>query len=705
MPFTGISERSPTGSPEISPQGLVLAYDMNTLTPRGGMRDLSGEGNDGRVIGTTSIPGPFGPARAFRTASDYIDLPPGKSLHLRGPVSIAVWVKFARLGVHQHLVSYDDLYTLWVRESDRFRFSDTQGDAFESDGRIVTPGEWHPIVASFSGGAGTDLDGGNIAVYLDGHAVPGRAIGTWNPGRPVEGYVGKESHAGRQFHIPFLGEIAAVLVFRRALTAGEALAFADTPTVRIASSQASPNAPRIRPLALGGNSPSLAAPHALLTELQEEPVDPGRRPRAERRIEISLAPEPVSAGHRHWLTALPRAGAGIPRVVRITNILPPYRHRTLELLQASPIVRFEQWLMAAAERNRRWSPPPGDSVRVFRDWGIDLSHRNMASVHFNPGMIRELRARPPDLVILGGYEQPTCLLTGLMLDGMGIPFLLSSEGIDLGDSPTGRWVPSLVRELVNRSAGIIVAGRASRQHMLDLGAHADRIFVAPNAVDVRRFGPAESEDERKSARRILGLPDRTVCLYVGRLTDDKGIRDLLDAFGAVRPEREGLHLVLVGDGPLRPVVERRLVQDPALRETVTLVGYAPEELLPEYYRAADMFLFPTRRDIWGLVLNEAMSAGLPVISSDGAAATLDLIDDGETGLTFPRGRSGDLEAAILRLHEDPGLRHRMGREARRRILGGFTPEDQAEGFLDAIMTTLKRLGHLEVEVPKVEARA
>ena len=709
--FAGVSEHLPTGSPEISRAGLVLAYDMRTLTPRGALKDLSGRGNDGTLMGTELVEGPFGLARGFRDASDYVGLPFDRKLHIRGPISLAAWVRFAQLGVHQHIVAYDDLYTLWIDENDRFRFSDTRGDAFESDPRVVPVGEWAALVATFSGRRGTPLDVRNISIYVNGARAPGRAFGVWNPGTPIEGYVGKESHEG-QFHLPFLGEIAAVLVFRRPLSAREALAFAGGGSARAPGGAAAweragralwgPNRPAQHP----PDRWSAGEPDGPRTPaLETDPRPPAPVPRVG---EIARTGVDSEIGGGPW-TSGPPWGAGPwapPRVVRITNILAPYRLPTLEILQGSPLIHFEQWLMTTMERNRKWDPPRHTpDVRIFRDWGLDLSHHEIATAHFNPGMVWRLSRQPPDFAILGGYEQPTCLAAGLALTGSGVPYLLSSESISLGDSLIGRRVPFLARKLVQRSEGVIVPGRASRDHFLALGVPRDRIFLAPNSVDVNRFAPPRSPEEKRAARTALGLPDKVLCLYVGRLTYMKGITDLVGAFRALDPARRNAHLLILGEGPLRDTLDERIAREPSLSGSVSIAGYAPDDRLPEYYRAADIFVFPTRRDIWGLVLNEAMSAGLPVVASDGAAGAPDLIEPGVSGIIVPRAHPDELRDALVRLIEDPGLRDRMGRAARARILNGFTPMDQAMGFLAAILTTLRRLGRIPTGEGRLEAPA
>ena len=185
----------------------------------------------------------------------------------------------------------------------------------------------------------------------------------------------------------------------------------------------------------------------------------------------------------------------------------------------------------------------------------------------------------------------------------------------------------------------------------------------------------------------------------------KGITDLVGAFRALDPARRNAHLLILGEGPLRDTLDERIAREPSLSGSVSIAGYAPDDRLPEYYRAADIFVFPTRRDIWGLVLNEAMSAGLPVVASDGAAGAPDLIEPGVSGIIVPRAHPDELRDALVRLIEDPGLRDRMGRAARARILNGFTPMDQAMGFLAAILTTLRRLGRIPTGEGRLEAPA
>lgn len=388
-----------------------------------------------------------------------------------------------------------------------------------------------------------------------------------------------------------------------------------------------------------------------------------------------------------------------PRVVRVTNLIPPYRLPVWQAIDRRGEVRFETWLMASGEKNRRWTLPSAEvlNYRVFPDWGIDLSHRDMFIAHFNPGILNGLAREKPDLVILGGYSSPTCMLAVPVLRKHSIPFLFAIESTDVGDpesdSLLGRGLRLLRRKLVSTSSGVLVPGRAARNHAMGLGVPSQRIFLAPNSVDTDRFRPAPSRQKREEFRSVLGLPGGTLCLYVGGLSERKGLRVLLQAFRSSRRKLPDIHLVIVGEGPLREALSGHVDGDSVLKGHVHLAGFCSEEQLPLYYSACDLFVFPTRYDIWGMVLNEAMSSGLPVISSDGAGASMDLVDEGVTGYRVTAEDSEALEEALTRLGGDSALRQRMGHNARRRILSGFTPRHQADGVVRAVLQTLESGGH------------
>ncbi|HEY1649658.1 MAG TPA: glycosyltransferase family 4 protein [Terracidiphilus sp.] len=187
-------------------------------------------------------------------------------------------------------------------------------------------------------------------------------------------------------------------------------------------------------------------------------------------------------------------------------------------------------------------------------------------------------------------------------------------------------------------------------------------------VDVRRFSPGP-----ENVRVGLGFSreDRVIG-FVGRLTRDKGVPELIEAFDAVLQAEPKARLLLVGwfddaEDALAPAVRARIVSHPRIRLTGFVHDTAP------YYRALDVMVLPTWREGFPNVVLEAAATGVPVIATD-ATGSRDSVVPEVTGLLIPPGSPEAISQALLRLLEDPELRSEMGRAARLRVLARYTDE-------------------------------
>src|SRR6185369_9037132 len=175
------------------------------------------------------------------------------------------------------------------------------------------------------------------------------------------------------------------------------------------------------------------------------------------------------------------------------------------------------------------------------------------------------------------------------------------------------------------------------------------ISTAPNAVANPIF---ESRSRKTMAqvaleRQRLELPDRYL-LFVGRLVPEKGVQDLLQAYDALDDSlKSELSLVIVGDGPLRHSLQLRASR--IIQGSVKITGFVQRDELAAYYALAEMFVFPTYTDTWGLVVNEAMACGLPIIASSAAGCVADLVIDGWNGRVIKPGHISELTSSILHL--------------------------------------------------------
>jgi hypothetical protein len=230
-PYAGISENWPTGSSAILATGLVAAFDMETNTGDGLVRDFSGHGHHGTVRRTDLTAGRFGQARVFTTVDDRIDLPETAAFDLDGPLTVATWVLVRSVGLHQHIFACDDKFALWVTPQNQFRLGDTQGNGFSTLPGSVESDTWYSVVAVLYATRGDSLTDENIEIWVNGAPTEGTADPTWSSTvlHPTDACdVGFESHQGNaaRQRRPFVGIIDELLVFNRVLTPHEIRAHA-----------------------------------------------------------------------------------------------------------------------------------------------------------------------------------------------------------------------------------------------------------------------------------------------------------------------------------------------------------------------------------------------------------------------------------------------------------------------------------------------
>lgn len=259
----------------------------------------------------------------------------------------------------------------------------------------------------------------------------------------------------------------------------------------------------------------------------------------------------------------------------------------------------------------------------------------------------------------------------------GVPFVLWASLWAHPQTPAHRLSLLPMRHIYRRADAVVTYGPHVTRYV-ERYRSAGNVFEAPQAVDQWMFGKPVSEAKRAAARERMGASEEGfLALFVGRLVPEKGVATLLEAWGkAVVPG--GSALAFAGSGPLAPS-----------GLTVHPLGPIDRQDLPPLYAAADVLVLPsiataTFREPWGLVCNEAMHQGTPVIASDevGAAAG-GLVDDGRTGMVFPAGDADALAARLSALAAAPALRDQLGDQAHAKV-AEYTPQRWADGVSRAL---------------------
>lgn len=372
------------------------------------------------------------------------------------------------------------------------------------------------------------------------------------------------------------------------------------------------------------------------------------------------------------------------KVVLITEIISPYRIPVFNEIAKNPEIDLTVFFLAETEPDRSWRVEK-EKIRFRYEVlpGIRIPLRGRFPVFFNPGIVSRLKVNDPDVVISGGYHHPSCLLALSYARRHGKQFLLWCESH--AESIREKYFPfNLYRNRFIRACdGFIVPGRKSLDFIQSFGINGRKGWIAPNAVDNNFFSNEvqASREKAEANKKKRGFPSKII-LYVGRLVDSKGIPVLLKAFQAISNRWNDVGLVLVGEGRDKKKYMGFCKQHRL--ENVFFEGFKQQEELFFYYGLADLFVLPSLREEWGLVLNEAAASGLPLISTDVTGGAYDLIDEGKNGFRVPAGDVDLLQQRILTILNNPQLKSDMGEYSRRKS-EQFSPARCAEGFANAIL--------------------
>jgi glycosyltransferase involved in cell wall biosynthesis len=357
------------------------------------------------------------------------------------------------------------------------------------------------------------------------------------------------------------------------------------------------------------------------------------------------------------------------RIAFIDYFATHYRKRLYEELARRMEVDF---YFFADERERHWNRKiPLVQAGDFRR--VELPRHRIAGQAVMPRLAFELSSRRYDAVIKslnGKLMLPLVFGTSRV---RGVPFVLWTGMWHHPRTDFHRVTHRLTRQVYRSAEAIVAYGEhVKRFAVADGGIDPEKVFVAGQAVEPERFTAVQPS--RGGQAEVV---------FIGQFEERKGLADLLDAFASL--EDRAIRLRLVGNGSLEGEVQRRAARDPRLE----VVGYLPQERLPETLACARCLVLPSittdlDREPWGLVINEAMHAGVPVIATDAVgAAAGGLVEHERNGLIVPEGDPVALREAIRRLASDAALASCYGDQARRDV-ERFSHSAMADAFEAAV---------------------
>jgi glycosyltransferase involved in cell wall biosynthesis len=362
------------------------------------------------------------------------------------------------------------------------------------------------------------------------------------------------------------------------------------------------------------------------------------------------------------------------------------------------------YIVGLIEAVRAIWPGPIDvifrTVHGSQNWNVSVDDIGATILPVGTGaalaeVARRLRRGHYGLVHLAGWGHPVLLAALLCAASKKIPIVVESDTQLLPASQLMKLKSHLsLASLLSVTCRAVVrkilypflfklpdqflpAGTRQIAYLTKYGVNPRRIRMAKMTVDVKyimTFCAGFSTTMRRNLLEKYEISqDQVRFLFVGRLEPYKGVVDLLNGFRILSQQQTDVCLIVVGDGSLAQDVSAAATQLTSLHYLGRLDG----KRLWEVYATADALVLPSHRESWGLVVNEAMAAGLPVIVSESVGCINELVQQGATGLIIPAGSPEALCAAMREMARDAARRARMGAEARR-LIADWTPADQAQ---------------------------
>jgi glycosyltransferase involved in cell wall biosynthesis len=273
-----------------------------------------------------------------------------------------------------------------------------------------------------------------------------------------------------------------------------------------------------------------------------------------------------------------------------------------------------------------------------------------------------------------------------------VPAIVCSESNEF-DEVRRPWKEAVKRFFVSHCAAGLAGGQSQADYLIKLGLPSARVFTGYDIVDNDHFsdGAAIARAQAYDLRKKLALPENYF-LACSRFGQKKNLPRLIKAFARYRQlavnekvkseESKIWDLVVVGDGEEKALIEKAMAECQVV-PFVHLVGAKAYDQLPYYYGLASAFIHASTTEQWGLVVNEAMASGLPVLVSNRCGCASDLVREGVNGFTFDPADEAEIARKMLRIANDAALLSTMG-SASCKIIANWSPEKFARGISQAI---------------------
>jgi len=302
------------------------------------------------------------------------------------------------------------------------------------------------------------------------------------------------------------------------------------------------------------------------------------------------------------------------------------------------------------------------------------------------GILREIRQFKPDVVNLTGYYDLASWAILFYCKLKGIKTILSNEST-AGDHVRDKFKESIKSLIIKQYDGYFNFGTLSKNYLIELGAKASKMLVNRNCVDnveLKRIYDNNIED-KYSRQQLLGVASHNF-IFVGRLIDYKNLLNFLEAFAEAQKQiTADWGVIILGDGEQKEDLQN-LVSTKQIKNISFQKGVSWQQV-PEYLALSDVLVLPSYSEPWGLVVNEAMACGMPVLVSEKCGCAIDLVNNGVNGFTFSPYNQDEITSNLLKFMSQSQNLQAMG-IASQQIIQEYSSENVAKEMYEGYLAVL-----------------
>ena len=345
------------------------------------------------------------------------------------------------------------------------------------------------------------------------------------------------------------------------------------------------------------------------------------------------------------------------KILVLHNIITPYRvHLFNEMANfyADNYVDFKVIFLSESDKNRHWNNFDTQfSFDVLENIAIRFGKKDLYTFFINKNIFGLLEKEDPDKIICFGWDHLAAYSSFYWSRKHVKEFIIWSGSTIYEKSWRRNLFNPLVKYLVRHSDKCIADGTRHRDYLVHLGAEPRNVEIFYFQVDVDYFinkSDNFSNDDKTQFKKMLGITTQKVIFFNGQLIERKGIFELLQGFRMYQEKHNDITLLILGRGmekeKMQAIVTSQNIQN------IVFADFVPYEDVYKFYSISDMLILPSREEAWGLVLNEAMACGLPIISTYETGAVDDLIEEGKNGYVIKSNCPECIEASINKLYEN-----------------------------------------------------